>query len=101
MKRYLSIAALVAAIALAGCANPDKSRDDAADTLKVDHNSPEVIQFNNHFPNVETKCDGHGHRLFVTTHDSAVGRNVLVVPDKGCPGYVEDDSEDANRSSWG
>lgn len=88
MIRKSIVVAAVAAGLVAGCDNPDKSRDDAADTMHVDHTSPEVIQFNNHYPNVETKCDGHGHRLFVTTHDSAVGRNVLVISDAGCPGYI-------------
>jgi hypothetical protein len=53
----------------------------------VDKTSPTVIAFNNHFPNVETKCDGFGHRIYVATHDSATGRNILVIPDPSCPGY--------------
>lgn len=89
MRRYVIALGAAATLALAGCANPDKSRDDAQDTTVVNHAAPEVVQFNNHYPNVETKCDGHGHRLFVTTHDSAVGRNVLVVFDPSCGGNVD------------
>ena len=76
------------AATLAGCGiGPDESREDASDVKKVDKTPPEVISFNNHFPNVETKCDGHGHRIYVTTHDSATGNNVIVIPDATCKGY--------------
>jgi hypothetical protein len=37
---------------------------------------------------VEAKCDGHGHRIFVATHDGAVGQNVIVMADPTCPGFV-------------
>lgn len=98
------IALAIAALLVVGCGvGPDKSREDAGDVTRVcvegaqreadascaDKTAPSVIAFNNHYPNVETKCDGYGHRLFVTTHDSAVGRNVLVLPDPTCPGYVK------------
>lgn len=90
MKLLLTLFVVASfSLSVVACTNPDKSRDDAQDTLLVDHTAPEVIQFNNHYPNVETKCDGHGHRLFVLTHDSAVGRNVLVITDASCPGLVE------------
>jgi uncharacterized lipoprotein YajG len=76
-----------AAFALAGC-GADQSREDANDAHCVGacKAAPEVITFNNHFPNIETKCDGHGHRVYVTTHDSATGNNVLVIDDAGCGG---------------
>lgn len=82
MKKFLIIP--IAVLALSGCANPDKSRDDAADTRNVDHTSPTVLQFNNHYPNVEFKCNDRTG-VYVTTHDSAKGRNFQIVPnDPAC-----------------
>jgi hypothetical protein len=75
-----------AAAGLAGCG--DNSRVDARDVRSVDRSAPQVISFNNHYPNVETKCDGHGHRIFVATHDSATGQNIIVMADPTCPGFV-------------
>jgi hypothetical protein len=63
---------------------PDKSREDAHDTKNVDKSSPRAVAFNNHYSNVETKCDGFGHRIFVTT-----AKQIVVLPDPTCPGYVK------------
>lgn len=82
-RRLLIAAALAAAAMTTGCGvGPDKSREDATDTRDVDKSAAHVIAFNNHYPNVSTKCDGHGHRVFVST-----GGVVIVMPDPGCPGY--------------
>lgn len=90
MKRIALAAATVAAVAVGGCGfGPDKSREDAHDTTNVDKTAPHVIAFNNNYPDVEEKCDGNGHRIYVGTHKSAVGRNIIVVPDPTCPGYVK------------
>jgi hypothetical protein len=77
----------------------DQSREDASKVVQtclpnqvgrcVDKNPPRVVAFNNHYPNVETKCDGYGHRIFVSTHNSSTGRNTIVLPDPSCPGYVK------------
>lgn len=84
MHRKGLMVGLFAAVAIAGCGQ-DASREDARDTRAVDKSPPEVIAFNNHFPNVEHKCDGHGHRVFVTTE---AGTRPLVVPDPTCPGFT-------------
>lgn len=100
MKKYLIIVALLAVMPLYGfTCGADTSREDARDVRVTcggrpgpgctDKSEPGIIAFNNHYPNVENKCDGHGHRLFVMTHDSARGRNLLVLPDPTCPGYVK------------
>lgn len=106
MRRITTIIALLVALAAVGCGvGPDKSREDANDVTGVcpegtarsaepdcvDKTSPTVIAFNNHYPNIETKCDGFGHRIYVATHDSATGRNIMVVPDPSCPGYRKDE----------
>ena len=89
-KKWMALAlVLVALLAVfvTACGS-DESREDANDVTNghVDKSAPFVIDFNNHYPNVETKCDGFGHRLFVMTHDSAEGRNLLVLPDPTCTG---------------
>jgi hypothetical protein len=45
-----------------------------------------VIEFDNHYPNVETKCDGSGHRIFANTGED--GNGVMIYPDPTCPGYI-------------
>jgi hypothetical protein len=91
MARTIKLVAAGAAVALvvAGCGvGPDKSREDAQDTQNVDKTAPHVTAFNNHFPSVEDKCDGNGHRVFVATHDSSTGRNFIVIADPSCTGYA-------------
>ena len=95
MRRIVAIGtALAVALTVAACGS-DESREDANDVhnSNVEKSAPRVVAFNNHYPNVETKCDadpqghGSGYRIFVTTHDSAKGQNVIVLPDPQCPGY--------------
>lgn len=89
MKRTLAIALAVIGlcIPLAGCENVggDTSREDAHDTKQTNKKPPEVIAFNNRFPNVETKCDGHGHRIFVTSNQN-YRPTLIVMPDATCTG---------------
>lgn len=86
MKK-LALLFLAAALVFVGCGS-DESREDANDVGngQVEKSAPIVIAFNNHYPNVETKCDGFGHRIWVTTHDSASGDNMRVLPDQTCAG---------------
>jgi ABC-type glycerol-3-phosphate transport system substrate-binding protein len=88
-KLAIGVVAVASMFGVAACGGEDESREDAADTRNVDRTAPAVIAFNNHYPNVEHKCDGFGHRVFVQTHDSAKGQNVTVLPDPTCPGYVK------------
>jgi hypothetical protein len=84
MKRFAILLVLTLAVGVmsAGCGS-DESREDANDVGngQVEKSSPRVIAFNNHFPNVQTKCDGFGHRIYVTSSDS-----ILVIPDRTCQG---------------
>ena len=94
MKRtaFGLIAVAATGFVIAGCGSgDDASREDAHDVPGhlIDKRRPEVHAFNNHYPNIEEKCDGHGHRIFVQTHDSATGRNMVILPDPTCPGYVK------------
>lgn len=99
-KRYAALLFVLMALAAAGCGS-DESREDANDVGNgnVEKSAPRVIAFNNHYPNVETKCDGFGHRIYVLTHDSAAGQNFYVIPDKTCqgPGTSYDDIVRTNR----
>jgi hypothetical protein len=81
-----ALAAILAASAVSVTAcgvGPDKSREDAHDTVNVDKTAPHVTAFNNKYPNVEDKCDGAGHRIFVTST-----KRVIVIPDPTCPGFI-------------
>lgn len=89
MRRTTWIAA-VAALALtfaAGCGAKDqfdesRGRGDAG-VLSVDDVDKEVIQFPDRFSNVAHGCDGHGHRVFVTTK-SDQSRFMAVINDETC-----------------
>jgi hypothetical protein len=97
VRYIIAVFMAVTAVAVAGCGvGPDKSREDAKDVSGactpgqaescVDKTPPQVIAFNNHYPNVETKCDGHGHRVFASTDEH--GNGLTIYPDPSCPGYV-------------
>lgn len=84
MKR-LAVAAIVGAAVVAGCGpGDDASREDAHDVpgREIDKTKPHIVAFNNKYQNVASKCDGYGHRIFVTT-----ASRLLVLPDPSCSGY--------------
>lgn len=87
MKRILALLALV--LALTGCSAKDKfdtsrGRGDAG-VAAVDDQPKEVIQFPDRFSNVAHACDGHGHRIYVTTK-SDQSRFLAVIVDPTCGG---------------
>lgn len=51
----------------------------------VNDTPKDVIQFPDRFSNVAHACDGHGHRVFVTTK-SDQSRFMQVVSDSSCGG---------------
>ena len=51
----------------------------------VDDTPKEVIQFPDRFSSVAHACDGHGHRVFVTTK-SDNSRMMQVIDDPSCGG---------------
>lgn len=82
MRKLLPIMILLATVAfVAGCGS-DESREDANDVHNgnVEKSAPAVIAFNNHYPNVEAKCDGFGDLLLVVTHDSGKQPALTVLP---------------------
>ena len=62
--------------------NESRGRGDAP-TAKVDDEPKDVIQFPDRFSNVAHACDGHGHRVFVTSQTDS-GRQMEVVADESC-----------------
>jgi hypothetical protein len=83
------ITAATACVALVGC-NAVNDRNDArgrgdAPVGKVDDDPTEVLQFPDRFSNVAHKCDGHGHRVYVTTK-SDQSRFMTVIDDPTCGG---------------
>lgn len=95
MRRVCILAAIVLALALAGCtrvAHPERGTGDApVDMTKLNHESPEILEMPNLFGNIATKCDGHGHRVYVTTGRDAYPAQLFVIVDPGCKGLVQAD----------
>lgn len=84
MKKRIAlilIGVIAAAVFLAACGS-DESREDANDVGngQVEKSSPAVIAFNNHYPNVEIKCDGFGDLLLVVSHDDQKSPAITVLP---------------------
>lgn len=75
------------ALLLGGCgiadkANESRGRGDAG-VKSIDDTPKEVIQMPDRFSNVAHACDGHGHRIFVTTQTNS-GRFLAVINDPTC-----------------
>lgn len=83
LKRHVPLLAilLILGAAVAGCGS-DESREDANDVHNgnIDKSTPAVVAFNNHYPNVEIKCDGFGDLLFTVTHDDGKQPSLTVLP---------------------
>lgn len=83
MKPILLLAGVLLALTLtlAACGS-DESREDADDVGngQIEKSAPAVIAFNNHFPNVEVKCDGFGDLLLVVSHDDQKSPAITVLP---------------------
>lgn len=80
MKRLIALGMVgVMGLGLAACSRDDKGLGDAPVGKK--HEAPrEVIVMPDEFSNVVFACDGHGHRIFVTTRDAAP----VVISDPTC-----------------
>ena len=84
MRKLLLAACAVVALAAAGCTQ--KERVNAHRSTNVDRTPAEVYAMPNFYNNVASKCDGHGHRIFVTSNKSSAPSNLIVINDASCPG---------------
>lgn len=79
MKRLLLIALLLLLIGAAACNQPAKGLGDSPVGRK--NSAPrEITMFPDQYANVANACDGHGHRIFVTTRNAPP----VVIPDPSC-----------------
>jgi hypothetical protein len=83
MPKLVAVLALFA-LAAAGCTQ--KERVNAHQSTNVDRRPAEVYAMPNFFNNVASKCDGHGHRIFVTSNKCSAPSNMVVINDPSCPG---------------
>lgn len=87
MKKFALVAMVIALPFLGACGVNDKLNDARgrgdAPVGKIDDTPKEVIQFPDRFSNVSHACDGHGHRVFVTTK-SDNSRMMQVIDDPSC-----------------
>jgi predicted small secreted protein len=73
----------LAALPLAACGTGEAGEDATPAGQSVDRKPAEVVAMPNNFSNVAHKCDGHGHRIYVTTNTDA-SRELFIVEDKTC-----------------
>ena len=78
------VGALVGLCAIvAGCGNTPE-RLNAHQSRDVDRTPPEIYAMPDHYNNVASKCDGHGHRIYVTSNKDAAPSNMVVISDRSC-----------------
>lgn len=85
MTKRIVLAALFA-LALTGCGSDSRGTGDAP-AHQLPKQAVDVYPMPDGFPNVATLCDGHGHRLYVTSH-TKTDVPPTVITDASC-GSVE------------
>ena len=70
-------------IILAGCGNTPE-RLNAHQSHDIDRTPPEIYAMPDHYNNVASKCDGHGHRIYVTSNKDQAPSNMVVIKDSSC-----------------
>jgi hypothetical protein len=68
---------------VAGCGNTPE-RLNAHQSRDVDRTPPEIYAMPDHYNNVAAKCDGHGHRIYVTSNKDPAPSNMVVISDRSC-----------------
>lgn len=87
VTRWAAAGLLAAAIAgAAGCSGYQNARGKGDAPVGTSDDSPaQILNMPDGFGNVATKCDGHGHRVFVPTHEKT-DPPITVLDDTSCPG---------------
>ena len=81
----LAVAALIAALALAGCAKITEPLKDASVSHRIS-GPAEVGSMPDGFNNFAEKCDDHGNRVFVIFHSDGAYGSVFAMKDPTCAG---------------
>lgn len=89
MRRLALAAAALALVASSACSsfNDARGRGDAP-VGNRDEQPRDVVFFPDGYSNIAHACDGHGHRIFVTTQNGN-GKFLVVLADPTCPGGSE------------
>lgn len=82
IRARLTAVVVMALVLVAGCGSDRKGTGDAP-AHQLPKTAVDVIPFPDEFPNVAFTCDGHGHRVYVTTHNKDDSPPV-VVNDTSC-----------------
>ena len=70
-------------VVLGGCGSTPE-RLNAHQSHDVDRTPPQIFAMPDHYNNVASKCDGHGHRIYVTSNTDTVPSNLVVITDRSC-----------------
>lgn len=89
-RRRLTMAAVMLVVAFLTTAgsckdeyNDDRGKGDAP-VGDRDDSPAGIINMPNEFPNVVHKCDGAGHRVYVTREGEGTPRQLFVIEDESC-----------------
>lgn len=88
IKAIVAVLLLVGLLAACGSVPGTEDYNDKhgvgdAPTGDKDDSKKAVIQFPDGFSNVSYACDGHGHRVYVTTQNAS-GKELEVIDDEAC-----------------
>jgi hypothetical protein len=76
--------AIVAGL-LVGCGAPERQNAHQSPSGQVDRSPAEILAMPDHYNNVASKCDHHGHRVYVTSNKDAAPSNMIIIADETCP----------------
>jgi predicted alpha/beta hydrolase family esterase len=74
----------VAAALLVGCGAPERQNAHQSPSGQIDRSPAEILAMPDHYNNVASKCDGHGHRVYVTSNKDAAPSNMVIIADETC-----------------
>ena len=84
MIRCAGAVLTIASLALAGCGGPERENARQTPEGQVDRGAADVYAMPDHYNNVASKCDKHGHRIFVTSNKDQAPSNLVVIEDPSC-----------------